>query len=114
MLRKTLVVAALLLILDGGLAAEDFRGAKIKKKSSTFWGYEITFTSGKKDRTVHAILRATKAYEADGKPVNFMPAARSVFSEGSVVDITTETIDGKAMGKEGKVEIASKIRRSKK
>src|SRR5262249_30905445 len=102
------LVLVLSLIVAGSAFAESYREATVV---STTGGAVISFKIKSGDQEVQVFLTSkTVITDAEGKKVNPKNALQKVCKEGSVIDVTTMTVDGKAYGKAGKkVEIATEI-----
>jgi len=111
--RSLLMALVAVLLLAGSLSATEFKSARVKSKKMTFWGYELVLAAGSKEYTVQALIRRTRAFNADGREVKFMTAAKEIFPVGARVQVSTSKIDGKQVGKQGEVEYASRIKQLK-
>ena len=101
-------VTALALIFVGNVVAESYREATVV---STMGGAVVSFKIKSGDQEIQVFVTTKTAItDAEGKKVQPQHALQKVCKEGSVVDVTTKTVDGKAYGKAGKkVEIATEI-----
>jgi len=101
-------VFVLSLIVVGSAFAESYHEATVV---STTGGAVISFKIKAGEQEVQVFLTSkTVITDSEGKKVNPKNALQKVCKEGSVIDVTTMTVDGKAYGKAGKkVEIATEI-----
>ena len=88
--------------------AESYREATVL---STTGGGMVSFKIKAGDQEVQIFVTTKTAItDSEGKKVSPKNVLQKVCKEGSVVDVTTMTVDGKAYGKAGKkVEIATEI-----
>jgi hypothetical protein len=113
MIRTSAAALVGLLFLASPLMAEEFKGAKVKSVYEKLMKLTLTVKEGGKDKdvTVHVGF-GTEGTDADGKSVKG-PELLKALKEGTVVDVTTKTVDGAVVGVEGKAEVAKTIKVAK-
>lgn len=102
------LVLTLALLVAGSAFAESYREATVV---STTGGGAVSFKikSGEQEVQIFVTTK-TIITDSEGKKVSPKNALHKVCKEGSLVDVTTMMVDGKAYGRPGKkVEIATEI-----
>ncbi|MBI3412292.1 MAG: hypothetical protein HY040_28570 [Planctomycetes bacterium] len=102
------LVLVLALIVAGAAFAENYREATVVSNTG---GAVVSFKIKAGEQEVQVFVTTkTVITDSEGKKVSPKHALQKVCKEGSIVDVTTMTVDGKAYGKAGKkVEIATEI-----